>query len=68
MQMRGVDGPAGETARINRRELSTTAFFFWSECCMAQRVVVRAVALLSAKLSEKRKSSEMIGLSNKHCM
>ena len=28
---------------------------------MAQRVVVRAVALLSAKLSEKRKSSEMIG-------
>ena len=35
-------------------------FFFLSECC-TQRVVVRAVALLSAKLSEKRKSSEMIG-------
>ena len=35
---------------------------FLSECCMAQRFVVRAVALLSAKLSEKRKLSEMIGL------
>ena len=29
---------------------------------MAQRFVVRAVALLSAKLSEKRESSEMISL------
>ena len=28
-------------------------FIFLSECCMAQRFVVQAVALLSAKLSEK---------------
>ena len=36
--------------------------FFLSESCMAQRFVVRAVALLSAELSEKRESSEMICL------
>ena len=30
-----------------------TQWLFFSECCMAQRFVVRAVALLSAKLSEK---------------
>ena len=33
---------------------------FLSECCMAQRFVVLAVALLSAKLSEKTESLEMI--------
>ena len=30
---------------------STVIYIFFSECCMAQRFVVRAVALLSAKLS-----------------
>ena len=54
--------------RLHAHTQTYKSLFFWSECCMAQRVVVRAVALLSAKLSEKRKSSEMIGLSNKHCM
>ena len=40
--------------------LSILKPFFLSESCMAQWFVVRAVALLSAKLSGKAESSEMI--------
>ena len=41
--------------------------FFLSECCGS---TVRCPGGLPSvsKLSEKRRSSEMIGLSNKHCM
>ena len=41
---------------------TVTKQVFLSESCMAQRFVVRAVALLSAKPSEKAESSEMIVL------